>query len=156
MAFSTDVRLPRDREPVFPDRCVSCGRGEPGATFRVRHRPIRWFSVMTIAPGGRRHVVHAPACDPCADRMGNRRIVSTVITIALVLLGVFLVVWLLGEYDGPMRKLLGIAGALVALSPWILIEVFWPPAFDTTVFKDEVDYEFLDAEYADEFESLNG
>jgi len=153
---STDVRLPRQVDPDFPDRCVACGRGEPGSTFRVRRRPMRWFSVVTILPGGRRHEVHAPACEPCVDRMVRRRILSITVSLALGITGVFLVMTLLDEVDRAYRKLVGIGGAILALSPWILIEVLWPPAFDTTVFKDSVDYEFADEDYAEEFEALNG
>ena len=155
MALSTDVRLHRDRGPVFPDRCVACGRGQPDASFRIRRRPTRWLSVLTALPGGRRTEVHAPACAPCVARMTSRRVVSLVVTILLVTLGVFLALGALGSYDGPFKKPLGIGGALLALVPWILVEVLWPPVFDITVFRDTVDYEFADADYADEFEAMN-
>lgn len=45
--------------------------------------------------------------------------------------------------------------ALVCLLPWYLWEIFFPPPFDMTAYADSVDYEFRDAEYAEEFALLN-
>src|SRR6185436_11168103 len=53
------------------------------------------------------------------------------------------------------RKIAGGALVLLALSPVVLAEVFWPRIFDTTASGDTIDYEFASAEYAEEFCALN-
>lgn len=55
----------------------------------------------------------------------------------------------------PIRKWVAMAMMLVCLSPWLLWETFFPPSVDITAFSNSVDYEFRNAEYADEFAELN-
>ncbi|MBL8794316.1 MAG: hypothetical protein JNM56_10460 [Planctomycetia bacterium] len=43
----------------------------------------------------------------------------------------------------------------MAVSPWFLWQLFFPPPLDLTVYTDTVDYEFKDEEYAAEFAALN-
>ena len=45
---------------------------------------------------------------------------------------------------------------LLCSAPYFLWEVFFPPTIDITAFKDSVDYEFADEDYAHDFAMLNG
>jgi hypothetical protein len=44
---------------------------------------------------------------------------------------------------------------LLAVSPSLLADIFWPRIFDTTAQGNKVHYEFADAGYAAEFYELN-
>lgn len=83
------------------------------------------------------------------------RIAKFMLTWLLAFAGVAVATWVLGSYQGPMRKWLAMLIALACLSPFFLWEVLFPPPFDITCFSNTVDYEFRDPEYAADFESLN-
>jgi len=44
---------------------------------------------------------------------------------------------------------------LVCCAPYFVWEVFFPPTIDITAYKDSVDYEFADEDYAYDFTGLN-
>ena len=44
---------------------------------------------------------------------------------------------------------------LVCLAPYILWEMFFPPAIDITAYSESIDYEFRDPDYAFDFAELN-
>lgn len=54
-----------------------------------------------------------------------------------------------------LRKWVALGLIIVCLSPYFLWEIIYPPAIDITAFKDSVDYEFRDADFAYEFAELN-
>ena len=45
--------------------------------------------------------------------------------------------------------------SLVCLAPYILWEIFFPPAIDITAYSESIDYEFRDSDYAFDFAELN-
>ena len=55
----------------------------------------------------------------------------------------------------PLRKWVAMILILVCLAPYFFWEILWPPAIDITAYKDSVDYEFRDFNYAMEFAELN-
>ena len=55
-----------------------------------------------------------------------------------------------------MKTLWVIAIMLGCLAiPTFIIDLIWTPAIDLTAFKESVDYEFRDLEFAEEFAALN-
>ncbi len=155
MPMSTDIKLRRDAEPAWPDRCVCCGREEPSDRVRLRAMTSGWANVLLLGGFGRRYTAHAPACWDCARRVRLVRWVRTIVTWCLTLVGVFLAMKIMGGYRGPFRKWFALLVAFVCLTPWFFWQVFFPPAIDITVAAESVDFEFKDEDYAFEFAQLN-
>jgi hypothetical protein len=154
MSLSTDVNLPRKIEPKWPDRCVCCGRPNPGGTVRVWTASIGWWTVL-FWQFGALYSVTVPSCAICAKRLWAMRVAKFVLNCVLAFAGVTVAFWILKSYEGPFRKLLAMVIALVFFLPYVFWETFFPPAFDITCFANTVDFEFRDPAYAAEFESLN-
>lgn len=154
MPLSTDVTLPRDATPVFPDRCIRCGQDEPGALWRFTRRTSYWwnFFVMWI---GRRHTVDVPCCPPCRTRLRIQRVVRGWSLLGATIAVLVVVIPALDEVDRVLRKPIALGILLVVLAPVFLYQILYPPAFDTTVSNEFVDYEFGDAADAHEFHALN-
>ncbi|MCC9658827.1 hypothetical protein [Rhodopirellula halodulae] len=55
----------------------------------------------------------------------------------------------------PFKKWTSMILTIVCLAPYFLWETIWPPAIDITAYKDSVDYEFRDMDYALDFAALN-
>ena len=153
--LSSDVKLARGFEPRFPQRCVRCGKDAPEDTFAVRSPVITWWSLASfLAPlfalFTNTERVEAPACTACAKAMGRVRTGRGALGWVLIAI-VFALAFTFG-----VKKWVLVTGVLLAIVPEILLDVFVPQSFDTTVFREHVDYEFRDAEFAAEFAELNG
>jgi len=70
---------------------------------------------------------------------------------------VMLFIWpLLDEnFVLEFRKWIIMGVILVVCVPYFVWEVFFPPTIDITAYKDSVDYEFADEDYAYDFAALN-
>lgn len=155
MAMSTDVNLPKTHKARFPNRCVACLAEEPDARLRFLTGSIGWWSWL-LAWFGRPFTVHVPACKSCRLTMRLQRYASFAITIALLFLAwEFVVPELSEDYTRSTRRWLMLGVGLLALTPQILYEVFFPRPFDLTAYSKSVDYEFKDEAYAHEFATLN-
>jgi hypothetical protein len=154
MAWSIDVKLPKTRQPEFPDRCVACGQKEPGNTIRVCTNAIGWWTIALWAFGPR-FCVDVPACDGCRHKMLRQRWTRRIITWGSAFVGVAVAMAVLQRHNGPLKRWLALGIALACMSPWFLWEMIFPPPIDLTAYKKNVDYEFRDAAYAQEFASLN-
>ena len=154
MPLATTINLPRGVEPRWPDRCIVCRRETPGATVSVCTASIGLHTLLT-GGFGRLYWARVPACRGCGRRLWAGRVFRIVITLGLLFVGVTIALWVLGRYDGPLRRPLGIGIALGSLLPYFMLEAFFPPVFDMTAMPKKVDYEFRDATYAADFESLN-
>ncbi len=159
MPFSTDIRLPRTAVPVFPDRCVACGRPHPGDFLRLSVRasglwdlllPWLWF---TRRPAR----CEVPACPPCrAAAVRQRRIRFAVLVLALCVSIPFVMPWVKSwGLSRGWTRLLALAIGVLPLLPWGMWLALRPPPVDLTVGSDVVDYEFADAGYARDFAAQN-
>lgn len=155
MAVATDVSLPRAHTALFPDRCVVCGCDQPGSHVRLMTGTLGWWSWL-VWWFGNQFVVKAPACSGCAWTLHARRLLSLVVTLAIVAV-VMLVVWPHFKDFVPrlLQRWVAIGLALVCLLPQVLFEVFFAAPFDITAYEHSVDYEFTSKEYAIEFAMLN-
>lgn len=154
MPLSTDVTLPKFAVPTFPDRCINCGTPKPGSHVRVGTNAIGWGTLVFWHPG-RRFSVAVPACELCRRRLVRRRWSRRVLEWSIGLMGVAAAFYLLGSYRGPFKRWLALGIALGCLLPWFIWQSLFPPPIDLTAYSDTVQYEFRDADYADEFVSLN-
>lgn len=154
MGLSSDVRLPKNRKPEFPNRCVVCGQEHPDSTVPVSTRAIGWWTWMFWLPG-RKFSVQVPACSGCGRRLWRQHLFRWLITIVLILCVVFAIAPFFADFPRAYRKWLILGAVIVVLLPWFLWQVFFPPPLDLTAFSDSIDYEFRDRAYAEEFASLN-
>jgi hypothetical protein len=99
--------------------------------------------------------VDAPACEWCRDRLRRQHWLRWAISAIIAMIGVGVAFWMLQSLKGPLRRWLAMGIALACMSPWLLWEAMFPPALDLTAYTDTVDYEFRDAEYANDFAELN-
>jgi len=154
MPTSHDVRLPLDRSPRFPDRCVRCGMPEPGHTWRHAARSVglSWLFPLAL---GRRVAVDVPACHACEEKLSAQRLRRRLVDFALVAAGVAVAITLLDGASTPWRRVLGFASALVFVLPAIVHHTLFPPPYDLTVGSDHVDHEFADPLYARDVSHLN-
>ena len=154
MPLSYDVRLPKARTPIFPNRCVVCGQEEPGSFVRVRTHAIGWWTIAFMHWGSS-FGASVPACPSCARRFRRQRWLRFAVLAVCVVPAVGAAMYLVGSYRGPFRKWLGVGTAVLFLTPLFLWEAFHAPSVDLTAYAESVDYEFADAEYAAEFAELN-
>jgi hypothetical protein len=156
MALSTDIRLPKTVTPVFPKRCVYSGDAAPDAEVVViansQNAFLAFLAPILLLFGWRR--VRAPISRRYRARFYMQTFGRDIIMIALIILAVFEFMPALGR-NASFRKFKVAGLVLVALSPWILFEVFFPRCFDVTARGEWIDYEFASAEYAKEFALLN-
>lgn len=167
--LSFDIRLSKEQQPIFPPRCVACGSDAPGGTLRFHKRSVGWSY-------GEKFSADVPVCGNCRGKVNRQRWLR--FSISLGIIGVAIAVWLLIYFQEPskaepsgsifgkvLERLLpgylrlegwvGIGIVWVCLFPWALWQIFFPPPFDMTAYADSVDYQFRDAEYAEEFAVLN-
>ena len=159
MPMSTDVRLPRDATPVFPDFCCVCDAPRPGSSFDVKGRRIHWTELWMpwMWFFGKRVTVTVPVCAGCRPQAVAGRRWRTVVLLAwLLLVAAIALPWLdtLGLARGVKRFVGGIV-LLVGAAPVIVWWVVRPPAFDLTVGKNSIDYEFASVDYGRRFRARN-
>jgi hypothetical protein len=68
---------------------------------------------------------------------------------------IFLAFYFLKSYHGPFKKWIALAVTLGLMLPWFIFQASFPLPLDLTAYSDAVDYEFKDANYAEEFAELN-
>lgn len=154
--LSSDVKLPRNYVPKFPNKCLVCHE-VPVSTMKVAHNSQNPFLVFLIPLlwmfGWSR--VEIPICGKCKSRYRLQRWGRATACFGLIIIACWFILPHLKALSPTLKKFVGAALVLLAISPFVLLEVLWPPYFDTTAKSDTVDYEFSDAEYADEFRELN-
>ncbi len=159
MPMSTDVRLPRDATPVFPDFCCVCDAPRPGSSLDVKGRRIHWTELWMpwMWFFGKRVTVTVPVCAGCRPQAVAGRRWRTVVLLAwLLLVAAIALPWLdtLGLARGVKRFVGGLV-LLVGAAPVIVWWVVRPPAFDLTVGKNSIDYEFASVDYGRRFRARN-
>jgi hypothetical protein len=105
---------------------------------------------------GRGYTVHVPACSRCSWRIRSQRVGGFLLTLAVAAAFMFFVWPYLNDFVArSIRKWVALALIIVCLLPWFLWDTIFPPSIDITAYRDNVDYEFRDADYAYEFAALN-
>ena len=155
MALSTDIKLPRSHEPVFPPICVVCECPEPESSLKLVSGTMGGLSCL-IGLWHRPLTVRAPACRRCAWKLHAGRTTSVALTILIAILAV-VVLWspIAQALPPGTRRLARLGIILVCLAPVIAYEVFCPRAFEVTPYSESVDYEFSSQSQALAFAAAN-
>ena len=156
MPVSTDVTLPRDYLPNWPDMCIVCHQ-TPDASIAIAHNAqnplLTFFTPLLYLFGWSR--IKIPICQGCKLRFRWQRWGRELVLWGLLTIAVFIAMPQFDEWPALTRKLVVAGFAILAISPWIVAELFWPRVFDTTANKHTVEYQFASAEYAREFLVVN-
>ena len=155
MAISTDVNLPRTHVALYPTRCVSCGVDPQGRTITIRTHTIGWWTYW-LWTFGKGFTTHPPVCGSCARRIRVQRWGRFAVPLLIAML-VMIFIWPQLDENVALefRKWIIMALILLCCVPYFFWEVYFPPKIDITAFKDSVDYEFADEDYAHDFAALN-
>jgi hypothetical protein len=142
-------------DPVqFPDRCVMCGRPQPGATHRYAVKQ----SLSLSRFGGWQHI-EIPCCKGCGWRLDFGRVLRNARFVLIVAAVAVPATWLLYHYTSLRDAALGwtVFGIIcvVALAN-ALWEMFHPPEFAIDVIGSTASFEFRDRAHAEEFAAANG
>tara|TARA_R110002073_G_scaffold89097_2_gene211339 strand:+ start:366 stop:944 length:579 start_codon:yes stop_codon:yes gene_type:complete len=159
MPMSTDVRLPREQEPVFPPQCCRCLAEDPEHRVRFSASRFSWAQVFFVWVWlFRKSIKHeVPACGACRGPMRRRKWLELLAFVGVGVLAMSIVIpWVQSMgLNRQWRKLVGIGVAIVIAIPYIIWCVIRPPAFDMTVKEDYVEYEFANGIYARRFAECN-
>ncbi len=156
MGMSTKVSLPKSTVPLWPDRCVRCGRSGPGETHRLAVLVETFFGLFPWPSG---ITVPVPACGPCWRRLAWNRVFRYVLFFApMVLTPVLLYVLVRANVlTGRLwsHRQMPAVGLVVGALPGLIYNVFFPMRLDAFLGKAFITYEFADASAAEEFRALN-
>jgi len=163
MPVSKDYKLPKDREPVFPGHCICCHSQDPDSVISASDSHSNWLvrihglilPFMDFIPKNRVRV-EAPACAACSRDFKRKKVWRTVALYIYLIIAVGIAYCLVGDSESFLRKYYGVGLAIVFSIPMILWFVFHPSVLSISTSDKTVEYEFSDAEYADEFAKLNG
>ncbi|MEM6328928.1 MAG: hypothetical protein AAF790_01635 [Planctomycetota bacterium] len=156
MAYSSEVTLPADVEPCFPDGCVVC-ESDADSTATIRqHSANGWLTYFTpILIFFSWKKTHFPICRGCKLRFFVQRRVRQFGTIVLLAAVVFVAMPYFKDWDRTTAKLAVLGIACLALVPNVAIEVWWPRFFEVTASGKRKTYEFASPSYAAQFAVLN-
>jgi hypothetical protein len=156
MPLSTAVTLPADQKPKFPAKCIVC-HSEPNDTIRIAQNSSNWllsfFIPLLVFFGWSR--VELPICRSCKPRFRLQRWGRELALWGVIIIAAWLIMPYFSDWSRLTKKIAVGVLVLLAMSPSIIAEVLWPRIFDTTAQAGKVDYEFVDADYAAEFNELN-
>ena len=158
MPLSTDITLPRDVTPAFPQHCVGClGEASGHMQFRGSRSSLAGLAFFWTRILSRRVRCEVPTCDRCRAGMRRRRWLELSVLLGVAAPVVAVGLPLLKQYDLGRQwdKLIIVAVGCVAVAPYFVWSVLRPPAFDMTVRRDVVEYEFANEHYAALFELAN-
>ncbi|MGC3970936.1 MAG: hypothetical protein QM775_27465 [Pirellulales bacterium] len=156
MATAVEITLPKQQVPRFPAKCVCC---EQAANDRIRlhhngQSPLAVVLVPILWACGW-STIEAPICRSCKPKFLWQRWGRGALMWAATGTAVFCIAPHVADLPPIVRKLVGIALVVAAISPLALLEVLCPRRFDTTAHRKTVDYAFASPTYAAEFRELN-
>jgi hypothetical protein len=153
MPLSTAVKLDKDHEPTFPDRCIGCGAVSPRSSYQLEIKPVDWMSLPFSRWGRIR--VEVPACKQCSPRLRSQRRLDTALNWLISIVGLGVALFMLRTYHGPVNDELVIGIVISGFLPVLIWRSIRLRALDLTALSGSVTYEFRDRTYALEFAELN-
>lgn len=155
MASSIDVTLPRDHQAKFPNKCVVCHLDDPTDETYLLTGMTGWWTILTFWYTGFFSVT-APACYWCGWKLFSSRVLSYLLSIAIVLAACFYVwpAWKPFFPEGLQKWGMALV-AILLLMPQIIFEFYFAKPFEVTASKHEIDYEFTSLSYALDFIECN-
>jgi hypothetical protein len=156
MKPTTDIRLPKAIEPIFPKRCVLSGEPDPDGTVSIiANRYLLWSAgILALVHGWTR--VRAPICRRHKIEFYLRafgREILLAVGVGIGVLGMMALVSTLG--GAAYRRAAGTVGGLLGCIPAIWFANSHPPRFDVEIGPDWICYKFSSSDYAEEFAKLN-
>jgi hypothetical protein len=155
MPLATEVIIAADRCPIFPERCVVCGRtcSERGV-IRAAPSGLHGMQTWLLRMTPRIDIVIHPQCGAHLRRrlVGERAFNFLAATAVIVPLVWFCVTHGWSKY--PSIALVLVAMVL-ALGPALIWQVLRPAAIDVRRSGDRLVFQFADHDYAQEFARLN-
>jgi hypothetical protein len=159
MPMSTDVTLPCDVAPVFPDCCCVCAAPRPGSSLEVKGRRSSAFEILMpwLWFFGPRVRFTVPVCAGCRPQALSSRRWRTLIFIGWLAVAIPVVMPWIKSFGLPrgLAKPLGVLAVLATTAPLVAWWTLRPPAIDLTVHKGTVDFEFASRDYALRFLAAN-
>lgn len=156
MAMSTDVTLPRNYAPQWPEKCLVC-HCEPDATTKIVSRSqnslASFFLPVLFLFGWSR--IEIPVCQSCKFRFYSQRWYREALCWIFVITAVWLIMPHFQNLSRLYRRIVVGVLVVVAISPYLILEVIWPRILDTMAGESEICYEFASEDYAAEFRNLN-
>ena len=152
--MSEVVTLDRNIDPRFPKNCVRCARPGPESELTITRRHETLFNAFGLLPLGTSRSFVVPACAPCASLLRRRYRIDSLTTLAAGCLAALLALTGHRLWAWPLtRTFVGVA--LVLTIAITTARRLMPAAFDITVEKSHVDFEFRDANHAAVFRTQN-
>jgi hypothetical protein len=158
MPLATTVKLPKKITPRWPQRCVSCGTdvsGGRGSTLNWWTHAIGWWTVALLSFGKPYRVKDVPVCMMCKSRVRWQRWLRILMSTALIVGAGLIWLTLFRGQQFPLKRAALVGLIIVTILPWVLWEIIFPPPLDVTAFKETVDFDFRETDYALEFANLN-
>jgi hypothetical protein len=159
MRATYEIKLPRSRAPRFPDRCVVCDKEHPDSKLTLSARAFAWWMAFVwwaaMLSWFKGFQCAIPACAGCARKFMRQYRMRFVIEAVLVLAAIALAIYLVHDLPRVWRKWAGIGSALLILMPMFVWQALWPMRVQIDTDGSTVEYQFTDAEYANEFKAMN-
>ncbi len=150
-----DVNLPRMHQAQYPDRCIRCHCDPQGSTLRLWTHMVGWWTAVFLIFGWPVSTT-VPACRPCKLQIRLQRLGGWVVMLILSVLFMWFVwPWVKDFVPLAIRKWVAVGMIMICALPFLVWQVLVPPSFDFTAYKNSIDYEFNDHDYAVEFANLN-
>ena len=156
MNTSTDVTLPSNLEPEFPECCVVCEEQthiRASILVDTQNALLSYLLPILFFFGWKR--ISFPLCPICRGRFFLQRRMRTAVSWTIVIVAVALALPYFEGWGRGTTKLAMLGVALAAILPPVFFEVFFPRWFDVTARKDTTDFEFLSSSYATKFYGAN-
>ena len=159
MRATYEIKLPRSRAPRFPDRCAVCDKEHPDSKLTLSAHAFAWWMVFVwwaaLLSWFKGFQCAIPACSGCARKFMRQYRLRFVIEAVLVLAAIALAIYLVRDIPRPWQKWAGIGSALLILMPMFVWQALWPMRVQIDTDGSTVEYQFTDAEYANEFKAMN-
>jgi len=156
MPLSTDITLPAEVQPVFPDRCVVCDCEtikRSKIAVDTQNGLLSFFvPIMSLFEWKK---IEFPVCEDCSGKFFRQRWFRTLVCWTIIGIVVFVTLPYFQGLNRSITKLAILAIALAAIIPHMIFEVFFPRWFDVTASKQTTQYEFKSEDYATDFYALN-
>ena len=152
MAHRVDIS--KTQELAFPDRCVNCGAGSPGATMNIKGALSNWKPVHEdIFKSWRADV---PCCPGCQGRVRRDRFVAKILYGVAFVAGVFLLLIVLALWPAITESWLIYVAILGCMAiPVAVVQSLHVPQIELTPSHDRLVFEFKNLDFANQFAELN-
>ncbi|MFN6401877.1 MAG: hypothetical protein ACK449_18465 [Planctomycetota bacterium] len=150
-----DVNLPRDHQPVYPNRCVRCHCDPQGNSIVLWTHMVGWWTFLLLFFGWPVSTT-VPACRSCKLQIRVQRLGLWIFMLLLSFIFMWFVWPMVDDFVPKVAgKWVAVGMIMICALPFFIWQLIVPPCFDFTAYQQSIDYEFKDHDYAVEFANLN-